>query len=101
VADHIVTASFGTEAFNQQVAQVNAITRIALLLPDLVVFGAAFWLVFRSLYRLLPSEEGKQQIESEFWDLVRLRDAAMGQASTQGVTDAPREEAGRAPSEAA
>ncbi|MEN9936934.1 MAG: hypothetical protein RLZZ387_3513 [Chloroflexota bacterium] len=71
---NIVTAPFGTEVFNQQVAQVNAITRIALLVPELAVFAGAFWLVFRALYRTLPSEEGKPQLESDFWDLVRLRD---------------------------
>jgi hypothetical protein len=71
----IVTAPFGTEAFNQQVAQVNAITRLALALPEFVVFGVAFWLIYRALYRSLPSEEGKPQLESDFWELVRLREA--------------------------
>jgi hypothetical protein len=71
----IVTASFGTEAFNQQVAQVNAITRIALAIPEFLVFGVAFWLIYRTLYRILPAEEGKPQLESDIWDLVRLREA--------------------------
>ncbi|HWQ13506.1 MAG TPA: VC0807 family protein [Roseiflexaceae bacterium] len=74
----IVTAPFGIEAFNQQVAQVNAITRIALALPEFVVFGVAFWLIFRALYRSLPSEAGKPQMESDFWELVRLREAGSG-----------------------
>ncbi|MFO7170411.1 MAG: VC0807 family protein [Chloroflexota bacterium] len=72
---YIVVAPFGTEAFNQQVAYVNAITRIALVVPEFLVFGVAFWLIFRALYRRLPSEEGKSQFESDFWDLVRLREA--------------------------
>jgi hypothetical protein len=56
------------------VAQVNAITRIALTIPDLLAFGVAFWLIYRALFRHLPQEEGKAQIESDFWDLVRLRE---------------------------
>lgn len=74
----IVTAAFGTEQFNQQVAQVNAITRIALLLPDFAFVGVAFWMVYRALYRALPAEDGKSQLETEFWDLVRLREAQEG-----------------------
>jgi len=67
-----VVAPFGTEAFNAQVAEVNAITRVAFTLTSFVVFAAAFYLVYRSLFSVLPSEEGKSQFESEFWDLVRL-----------------------------
>ena len=80
----IVTAPFGTELFNQQVAQVNAITRIALLLPDFAAVAAAFWLLFRALYRALPSEEGRPQLESDIWDLVHLREAGERQ-STEGT----------------
>lgn len=71
----IVVAQFGTEAFNQQVAQVNAITRIALTIPEFVGFGWAFWLVYRALFTRLPSEEGKAQFDSDFWELMRLREA--------------------------
>ncbi len=71
----IVVAPFGTQDFNLQVAQVNAITRIFLTIPDLVSFGAAFWLIYRALFRQLPSEQGKPQLESDFWDLVRLKQA--------------------------
>lgn len=68
----IVTAPFGTETFNSQVAEVNAITRIAFTLVSFLVFAAAFYLAYRALFKVLPSEEGKSQFESEFWDLVRL-----------------------------
>jgi hypothetical protein len=70
----IVTAQFGTEQFNQQVAQVNAITRIALNIPEMLGMAYAVWLIIGQLYRHLPHEEGKRQIDSEFWDLVRLRE---------------------------
>ncbi|MCS6849090.1 MAG: hypothetical protein RMN52_15400, partial [Anaerolineae bacterium] len=69
---NIVTAPFGTETFNSQVAEVNAITRIAFTLASFVVFAVAFYLAYRALFKVLPSEEGKSQFESEFWDLVRL-----------------------------
>ena len=68
-----VVAPFGSEAFNQQVAQVNAITRIAFPLPSIIAVGAAIWLAYRALYMQLPSEEGKSQIESDFWRLVEMR----------------------------
>jgi hypothetical protein len=36
------------------------------------VFAGAFYLVYRAFFQVLPSEAGKSQFESEFWDLVRL-----------------------------
>ncbi|NJM06670.1 hypothetical protein HC891_11530 [Candidatus Gracilibacteria bacterium] len=74
----IVVAPFGTEAFNQQVAQVNAITRLALGIPDFLVTGFAMYRIFSALYQGLPTEEGKSPWESEFWDLMRLRDEQAG-----------------------
>lgn len=70
---NIVTAPFGSEQFNAQVARVNGITRLLLPLPNLVAFAAAIWLSYRALYRELPSEGDKPQLESDFWELVRLR----------------------------
>lgn len=70
----IVVARFGTEEFNQQVAQVNTITRIAFPLMALVGFGLGLWLVYQAIYRHLPAEEGKAKLESEFWTLVELRE---------------------------
>jgi len=70
----MVLAAFGTEAFNQQVAQVNAITRVALSVPSMLAFMIAMWIMYRAVYRHLPSEEGKSQLESDFWELVKLRE---------------------------
>jgi hypothetical protein len=72
----IVVAPFGTETFNQQVAQVNAITRVALTIPTAIAFAIAMWLMYRAIYQELPTEEGKSQLDSEFWDLVQLREEA-------------------------
>lgn len=69
---NIVTAPFGTDTFNGQVAEVNAITRVAFALASFVAFAVAFYLAYRALFQVLPSEEGKSQFESEFWDLVRI-----------------------------
>jgi hypothetical protein len=69
---NIVIAPFGTESFNAQVAQVNAITRVLFPVVSLGVFAGAFYLVYRAFFQVLPSEAGKSQFESEFWDLVRL-----------------------------
>ena len=69
---NIVLAPFGTESFNAQVAQVNAITRVLFPVVSLGVFAGAFYLVYRAFFQVLPSEAGKSQFESEFWDLVRL-----------------------------
>ncbi|MFN4294463.1 MAG: VC0807 family protein [Thermoflexales bacterium] len=69
---NIVTAPFGTDTFNGQVAEVNAITRIAFTLASFAAFAVAFYLAYRALFQVLPSEEGKSQFESEFWDLVRI-----------------------------
>jgi hypothetical protein len=76
----LVVAPFGTEEFNQQVAQVNAITRLALGIPDFIVTGYAIYQIFSALYRDLPTEEGKSPWESEIWDLLRLRDEQAGAA---------------------
>lgn len=71
----IVVAPFGSLEFNQQVAQVNAITRVVMPIVSMVAVGAAIWLVYRALYRQLPREEGRPQLESDFWDLVQLRES--------------------------
>jgi hypothetical protein len=70
----MVLAAFGTETFNQQVAQVNAITRVALSVPSMLAFMIAMWIMYRAVYQHLPSEEGKSQLESDFWELVKLRE---------------------------
>lgn len=71
---NIVTADFGTSLFNQQVAYVNGLTRVILPIPNLIVVGWGFWTVYREIYRHLPSEGDKPQLESDFWDLMQLRE---------------------------
>ena len=70
----IVVADFGTTEFNQQVAQVNAITRIALTIPEYIGVGIAVVFIRRAMFYYLPKENGKDQDESDFWDLLQLRD---------------------------
>lgn len=71
----IVTAPFGTEAFNAQVAQVNAITRIALGIPELAAAGVALWLVFRVISQTLRAGSPDVSDKQDFWDLVEIREA--------------------------
>jgi hypothetical protein len=74
----MVTAPFNTPAFNDQVANVNAITRIVLVIPDMIALYFAFSLMYKALYSLLPPPVpgGK---EENFWDLVRQRDEALAE----------------------
>ena len=67
----IVVAPFGTDEFNAQVATVNAVTRVALGIPEGLATGLAIWLVFRALRSRLPSVPG----EGDFWKLVGQREA--------------------------
>lgn len=67
----IVTAPFGSEAFNAQVAQVNAITRVALTIPEVAGWGAALLLVYRAFQSSLPDVPG----EGDLWRLIELREA--------------------------
>ena len=67
----LVVAPFGTDEFNGQVATVNAITRLALGIPEILATSVAIWLVFRALYSRLPNVPG----DKTFWDLVGLREA--------------------------
>jgi hypothetical protein len=70
----IVTAPFGTGEFNSQVARVNAITRLALGIPEFLAVGFAIWWVIYSLhsrlYSRLPGGIGKR----DFWELVKMRE---------------------------
>jgi hypothetical protein len=66
----IVTAPFGTDLFNQQVAQVNAITRVALNIVELGGYFLAFWLLYRAIgvvFRVLPQEHAEN---GDFWRAV-------------------------------
>jgi len=67
----IVTAPFGVDAFNDQVARVNAITRVALTIPEFAAWGVAFALIYHAIHSRLPQAAGNQT----FWDLVAQREA--------------------------
>lgn len=73
---NIVTAAFDTEQFNSQIAQVNAITRIAFTLTGMAAMAVAIWLIYRAIFAVLPKEEGKSQFESDLWDLIHQWDRA-------------------------
>ncbi len=73
---NIVTAAFNTEQFNAQIAQVNAITRIAFTLMGMAAMATAIWLIYRAIFAVLPKEEGKSQFESDLWDLINQWDRA-------------------------
>ncbi len=70
----IVVADFGTTAFNQQVAQVNAITQVMSIILEFMGVGIIIVLIRRAMYYYLPKEKDKEQDESDFWDLLQLRD---------------------------
>lgn len=64
----IVTAPFGTALFNQQVAQVNAITRVALNALELLGYGGALWLVLRAVSAVFSTQLGdKERSDDDFW----------------------------------
>ena len=73
----MVLAPFGTPAFNDQVANVNAITRILLVLPDMLSLFWAFSLMYKALYALLPADEGTDPHAGDFWVLLKRREDAM------------------------
>jgi hypothetical protein len=71
----IVTAAFGTETFNQQVAQVNAITRLAFPVVTTAAFGLAVWSIYRAVFASLPPRPaGQLWNEADIWDLLRQRE---------------------------
>lgn len=77
----MVLAPFNTPAFNDQVANVNAITRIVLVLPDMLALFFAFSLMYKAMYALLPAEEGRDPDAGEFWTLLKRREDAMALVS--------------------
>lgn len=74
----IVTAAFNTAAFNDQVANVNAITRVVLVLPDMLALFFAFQLMYKAMYALLPPDDIPGEPESgAFWSLLERREEAL------------------------
>ncbi len=93
----IVTAHFNTPLFNDQVANVNAITRIVLVLPDMVALFFAFQLMYKAMYALLPADDIPGQPESgDFWPLLERREA---EGAAAGLGDASSRAAQQARSE--
>jgi len=71
----IVTAAFGTETFNQQVAQVNAMTRLAFPLAIMAAFGVAIWRIYRAIFiALAVPSDGRPWYELDIWGLLRQRE---------------------------
>lgn len=81
----MVVAPFNTPEFNDQVANVNAITRIVLVIPDMMALFWAFSLMYKAIYQLLPPPVPGAK-EENFWDLVRQRDEALAE-SGRGADD--------------
>lgn len=92
----MVRAAFGTPLFNDQVANVNAITRLVLVLPDMVALFWAFRLMYRAIYAELPAAEQIDHRRGDFWELVKRREDALAigrtgeHASALPVVGAPR-----------
>jgi len=71
----IVEADFGTATFNQQVAQVDAFTRIVLAIPEFMGVWFAITSIRRAMFYYLPEEDNQEEHKSDFWDLLDLREA--------------------------
>ena len=86
----MVTAPFNTPAFNDQVANVNAITRVVLVLPDLLALFWAFSLMYKAMYAQLPADGATDPDAGEFWTLLARREDALAlvRAGEQAEADA-------------
>jgi hypothetical protein len=67
---NIVIAVFGTELFNQQVAQVNAITRITFPIANIAAMLLGFLLIFRAIYKHLPPEAAESSSQNDLWPAI-------------------------------
>lgn len=65
----IVTAEFGTGAFNAQVAESNAIARFAIAIPEALALMVVVGFALRVVYARLPGDPA----EKDFWELMELR----------------------------
>ena len=81
----IVVAPFNTPAFNDQVANVNAITRVVLVLPDMLALFWAFSLMYKAMYALLPAEASDDPKGDDFWTLVRRRERALAGGTSASI----------------
>jgi hypothetical protein len=78
----LVLAPFNTPAFNDQVANVNAITRFVLVLPDMVAIFFAFSMMYKAMYALLPANHGGDSDAGDFWTLLARREDAVTLVTT-------------------
>lgn len=86
----IVVAEFGTDDFNTQVARVNAITRFALSVPEMIAVGVAIYLVYNALDAVLPRSDSVPDNDrfGKFWELVELREKQKQvRATNYGVSE--------------
>jgi hypothetical protein len=67
----IVTAGFGTRAFNVQVAESNAIARFAISIPEALALMVVVGFALRAVYARLPGDP----TDGDFWELMELRQA--------------------------
>ena len=65
----IVTAEFGTETFNVQVAEANAVARVAIAIPEALALMVVIGLALKVIYARLPGDPN----DKDFWELMRLR----------------------------
>ena len=73
----MVLAPFNTPAFNDQVANVNAITRFVLVLPDMIAIFFAFSMMYKAMYALLPADDAAGSAADEFWRLLARREESL------------------------
>jgi hypothetical protein len=90
---HMVKAQFGTPLFNDQVANVNAITRVVLVLPDMLSLFWAFSIMYKAIYALLPPDEGVDPKDGDFWELVKRREDALAMGRTSEESEGASVEA--------
>ncbi|MGI8650710.1 MAG: VC0807 family protein [Rubrobacter sp.] len=74
----IVTAGFGTSAFNLQVAESNAIARFAIAVPEALALMVLMGFVLRAVYAALPQTIG----DKDFWELIQMREERRSSTET-------------------
>ena len=60
-----------------QVANVNAITRFVLVLPDMIAIFFAFSMMYKAMYALLPADDAAGSAADEFWRLLARREESL------------------------
>jgi hypothetical protein len=91
----MVLAPFNTPAFNDQVANVNAITRFVLVLPDMIAIFFAFSMMYKAMYELLPADDGAGSAADEFWRLLARREESLAEGAAALATSDVQSRAAR------